>query len=91
VTNDMRIAREEIFGPVLVIIPFKDEADAIRIVSLTIVTMVSQKESGPKICLERIVSPQPSRQVRSMSTNIWLAESRRHLAVAKIVATGVRN
>jgi aldehyde dehydrogenase (NAD+) len=31
VTNDMRIAREEIFGPVLVIIPFKDEADAIRI------------------------------------------------------------
>jgi aldehyde dehydrogenase (NAD+) len=31
VTNDMRIAREEIFGPVAVVIPFKDEADAIRI------------------------------------------------------------
>jgi aldehyde dehydrogenase (NAD+) len=31
VTNDMRIAREEIFGPVVVIIPFKDEADALRI------------------------------------------------------------
>jgi acyl-CoA reductase-like NAD-dependent aldehyde dehydrogenase len=29
VTNDMRIAREEIFGPVLVVIPFDDEADAI--------------------------------------------------------------
>lgn len=31
VTNDMRIAREEIFGPVAVVIPFQDEADAIRI------------------------------------------------------------
>jgi aldehyde dehydrogenase (NAD+) len=31
VNNDMRIAREEIFGPVAVVIPFQDEADAIRI------------------------------------------------------------
>ncbi|WP_433350181.1 aldehyde dehydrogenase [Microtetraspora malaysiensis] len=31
VTNDMRIAREEIFGPVLAVIPYDDEADAIRI------------------------------------------------------------
>ena len=31
VTNDMRIAREEIFGPVLVVIPFEDEDDAVRI------------------------------------------------------------
>jgi aldehyde dehydrogenase (NAD+) len=31
VTNDMTIAQEEIFGPVLVVIPFKDEEDAIRI------------------------------------------------------------
>lgn len=31
VTTDMRIAQEEIFGPVLVVIPFKDEEDAIRI------------------------------------------------------------
>ena len=30
-TNDMRIAQEEIFGPVLVVIPFEDDADAIRI------------------------------------------------------------
>ena len=29
--NDIRIAREEIFGPVAVVIPFDDEADAIRI------------------------------------------------------------
>jgi aldehyde dehydrogenase (NAD+) len=31
VKNSMRIAQEEIFGPVLVVIPFDDEEDAIRI------------------------------------------------------------
>ena len=31
VTNEMAIAREEIFGPVLVVIPFEDDADAVRI------------------------------------------------------------
>jgi acyl-CoA reductase-like NAD-dependent aldehyde dehydrogenase len=29
--NSSRVAREEIFGPVVVIIPFEDEADAIEI------------------------------------------------------------
>jgi acyl-CoA reductase-like NAD-dependent aldehyde dehydrogenase len=31
VTNDMVVAQEEIFGPVVAAIPFEDEADAIRI------------------------------------------------------------
>ncbi len=31
VSNDMVIAREEIFGPVLAILPYKDEAEALRI------------------------------------------------------------
>lgn len=31
VRNDMRIAREEVFGPVGVVIPFRDEDEAIRI------------------------------------------------------------
>jgi aldehyde dehydrogenase (NAD+) len=35
VCNSMRIAREEIFGPVLCLIPFKDEADAIAIANDT--------------------------------------------------------
>jgi aldehyde dehydrogenase (NAD+) len=35
VRNDMTIAREEIFGPVLVIIPYEDEADAVRIANDT--------------------------------------------------------
>lgn len=31
VRNDMRVAQEEIFGPVLVVIPFKDDGEALRI------------------------------------------------------------
>jgi acyl-CoA reductase-like NAD-dependent aldehyde dehydrogenase len=34
-TNDDRIAREEVFGPVAALIPFGDEADAIRIANDT--------------------------------------------------------
>jgi aldehyde dehydrogenase (NAD+) len=35
VSNDMTIAREEIFGPVLVIIPYEDEDEAVRIANET--------------------------------------------------------
>lgn len=35
VTNDMSIAREEIFGPVLSVIPFTDEDEAVRIANET--------------------------------------------------------
>ena len=35
VTNDMTIAREEIFGPVVTIIPYEDDEDAIRIANDT--------------------------------------------------------
>ena len=35
VTNDMRIAREEVFGPVACLIPFDDEEQAIRIANDT--------------------------------------------------------
>jgi aldehyde dehydrogenase (NAD+) len=35
VEPDMRIAQEEVFGPVLVVLPFEDEADAVRIANGT--------------------------------------------------------
>ena len=35
VNNEMRIAREEVFGPVLAVIPFKDDEDAYRIANDT--------------------------------------------------------
>jgi acyl-CoA reductase-like NAD-dependent aldehyde dehydrogenase len=34
-TNDDRVAREEVFGPVAAIIPFEDEADALRLANDT--------------------------------------------------------
>ncbi len=34
-TNDDRVAREEVFGPVAAVIPFADEADAVRIANDT--------------------------------------------------------
>jgi betaine-aldehyde dehydrogenase len=36
VSNDDRAAREEIFGPIAAVIPFKDEADAVRIANDTV-------------------------------------------------------
>ncbi len=36
VSNDDRAAREEIFGPIAAVIPFDDEADAIRIANDTV-------------------------------------------------------
>jgi len=39
VTNDMKIAREEIFGPVAALIKFKDEAEAIKIANDTEVSL----------------------------------------------------
>ena len=35
VSNDMRIAREEVFGPVLCVIPYDDEDDAVRLANDT--------------------------------------------------------
>ncbi len=46
VTPEMRIAQEEIFGPVLVIQPYEDEADAIRIANDTIYGLAGGVFSG---------------------------------------------
>ncbi len=46
VNNQMAIAREEIFGPVLVMIPFVDEADAITIANDTPYGLAAYVQSG---------------------------------------------
>ena len=50
VNNDMTIAREEIFGPVLSIIPFDDEEEAIKIANETVygLTDYVQTQDGEK-------------------------------------------
>ncbi|MDG1713763.1 MAG: aldehyde dehydrogenase family protein [Woeseiaceae bacterium] len=54
VTNDMRIAQEEIFGPVLVIIPFKDEAEAIKIANDTPYGLAAYIQTGDSVKAERV-------------------------------------
>ena len=52
VRNDMTIAREEIFGPVLSILPYEDEAEAIRIANDTVYGLSGYVSSGdPKRAL----------------------------------------
>lgn len=46
VNNEMRIAREEIFGPVLAIIPFDTEEDAIRIANDTPYGLAAYVQTG---------------------------------------------
>ncbi len=46
VNNDMTIAREEIFGPVMVLIPYQNEADAIRIANDSIYGLSGHVHSG---------------------------------------------
>lgn len=46
VSNDMTIAREEIFGPVLSILPYKDEEQAISIANDTVYGLAAYVQSG---------------------------------------------
>ena len=46
VSNDMRISQEEIFGPVLVIIPFENESDAVAIANDTPYGLAAYLQTG---------------------------------------------
>ncbi len=46
VRNDMTIAREEIFGPVLSILPYRNEADAVRLANETVYGLAAYVQSS---------------------------------------------
>ncbi len=48
VTNDMTIAREEIFGPVLSILPYKDEEEAVAIANDTVYGLSGYVQGEPE-------------------------------------------
>ncbi len=56
VSTDMRIATEEIFGPVLVIIPFEDEEEAISIANDTPYGLAAYLQTGCPERAERVAS-----------------------------------
>jgi len=65
VRNDMTIAREEIFGPVLAIIPYDDEEDAIRIANDTVYGLAAAVWSGDPERANRV-----ARRIRSGQVEI---------------------
>ena len=54
VTPNMRIAREEIFGPVLAIMPYRDEEEAIAIANDTVYGLGAHLQSGDRQRARRV-------------------------------------
>ena len=65
VSNDMRIAQEEIFGPVLVIIPFESEQEAVAIANDTPYGLASYLQTGNPERARRVAA-----QLRAGSVHI---------------------
>lgn len=65
VTSEMRIAQEEIFGPVVVIMPYEDETDAIRIANATLYGLSSHIQSRNQEAARRV-----AKQIRAGQVHI---------------------
>jgi aldehyde dehydrogenase (NAD+) len=65
VTPDMRIAQEEIFGPVVVLMPYEDEEDAIRIANATVYGLSSHVQSANQQSARRV-----ARRIRAGQVHI---------------------
>ena len=65
VTTGMRVAQEEIFGPVLVIQPYEDEEDAIRIANSTVYGLSSHVQSADQEAARRV-----ARRIRAGQVHI---------------------
>jgi aldehyde dehydrogenase (NAD+) len=72
VDNDMTIAREEIFGPVLSIIGYKDEDDAVRLANDTPYGLAGYVSSGNPERARRV-----ARQIRAGNVNLNGASNER--------------
>jgi aldehyde dehydrogenase (NAD+) len=68
VRNDMAIAREEIFGPVLTILPYKTEEEAIAIANDTVYGLSASVESQDMAHALRVARQIRAGQVRIKST-----------------------
>lgn len=73
VSNSMKIAQEEIFGPVLAIIPYKDEADAISIANDSPFGLAAYVSSGDRERAKRV-----ARQIKAgmVHVNMAVADSK---------------
>jgi aldehyde dehydrogenase (NAD+) len=56
VTNDMTIAREEIFGPVLAMLPYDTEEDAVRMANDTVYGLSGYVQSGDLAHARKVAS-----------------------------------
>ncbi len=65
VTNDMTIAREEIFGPVITILGFKDEAEAVKIANDTPYGLAGYVSAGTVEGARKV-----ARQIRAGNINL---------------------
>jgi aldehyde dehydrogenase (NAD+) len=72
VRNDMTIAREEIFGPVLVIIAYSDEEEAVRIANDTTYGLAAYVQ-GERVAAEAIARRLRAGQVYLNNVNLDLA------------------
>ena len=75
VTPGMRIAREEIFGPVLCILPYSDEAEAVRLANDTVYGLGAHVHSADLERAQRV-----ARQIRAGQVHINAPAWDRHAA-----------
>lgn len=70
VTHDMRISRDEVFGPVLIMAPFQDEADAIRLANDTPYGLAAYVQSADMDRAERVARKLRAGMVRINGADI---------------------
>ena len=91
VRNDMTIAREEIFGPVLCVIPYQDEDEAVRIANDTPYGLSGYISSGrPRTRREKLQKEFDQETFTSME-RVWILQDASAVTSSlEMVANGAR-